>query len=72
MPKPHLFMPNILSAISAIGAIPFIWGLVVLEIWSSVVGGIVIVVSKLWFADRMVCLYDDIKDATPKYKSWLY
>jgi len=72
VPKHHLFMPNILSAISAIGAIPFIWGLVILEIWPTVVGGIVIVISKLWFADRMVWLYEDMKDATPEYRSWSY
>lgn len=72
VPKHHLFMPDILSGISAIGAIPFIWGLVVLELWPTVLGGIVIVISKLWFADRMVWLYEDMKDATPEYKSWLY
>jgi len=72
VPKHHLFMPNILSATSAIGAIPFIWGLVVLEIWPTVLGGIVIIIGKLWFADRMVWLYEDMKDATPEYRSWLY
>jgi len=72
VPKHHLVMPNILSAISAIGAIPFIWGLVVLEMWLTVLGGIVIIISKLWFVDRMVWLYEDMKDATPEYKSWLY
>jgi hypothetical protein len=72
VPKHHLFIPNILSAISAIGVIPFVWGLVVLEIWPTVVGGTVIVISKLWFADRMVWLYNDMKDATPEYRSWLY
>jgi hypothetical protein len=72
VPKHHLLVPNILSVVSAIGAIPFIWGLVVLEIWPTVVGGVVIVISKLWFADRMVWLYEDMKDATPEYRSWLY
>jgi hypothetical protein len=72
VPKHHFLVPNILSAISAIGAVPFIWGLVVLEILPMVVGGIVIVISKLWFADRMVWLYEDMKDATPEYRSWLY
>jgi len=63
VPKHHIFMPNISSVISAIGAILFIWGLVVLGIWPTIVGGIVI--SKLWFADRMVWLYEDMKNATP-------
>jgi hypothetical protein len=72
VPKHHLLVPSILSAISAIGAIPFIWGLVVLEIWQTVLGGIVIIISKIWFVDRMVWLYEDMKDATPEYESWLY
>ena len=72
MPKHHLLVPNILSAINAVGAIPFIWGLVILEIWPTVVGGLVMIISKLWFCDRMVWLYEDMKDATPEYKSWLY
>jgi len=72
VPKHHLYMPDILSAIGLIGAIPFIWGLFVLEIWPTVLGGVVIVISKLWFADRMVWLYEDMKDATSEYKSWLY
>ena len=65
-------MPDILSAANTIGAIPFIWGLVVLEIWPTVVGAVVMVISKLWFCDRMVWLYQDMKDATPEYRSWLY
>ncbi|MFA5129119.1 MAG: DUF6653 family protein [Patescibacteria group bacterium] len=72
VPTHHQYAPNILSAIGAIGAIPFIWGLYALEIWPAVFGGVVIVISKLWFADRMVWLYEDMKDATPEYKSWLY
>lgn len=72
VPKHHLCMPNILSVIGLIGVIPFIWGLFKLEIWLAVLGGVVMVMSKLWFADRMVWLYEDMKDATPEYKSWLY
>jgi hypothetical protein len=32
----------------------------------------VIMLGKLWFVDRMVWLYEDMKDATPEYRSWLY
>ncbi len=72
MRKQHLLVPNILSAINAIGAIPFIWGLVILEICPTILGGIVMIIRKLWFVDRMVWLYEDMRDATPEYGSWLY
>ena len=72
VPAHHRRMPDILSAANTIGAVPFIWGLVALEIWPTIVGAIVMVISKLWFCDRMVWLYEDMKDATPEYRSWLY
>ena len=27
---------------------------------------------KSWFNDRMVLLYEEMKDASPEYRSWLY
>ena len=71
VPEHHYYIPNILSVIGALGAIPFIWGLIWLEIWPTVLGGVVIIISKLWFADRMVWLYEDMKHL-PEYKKWLF
>ena len=50
----------------------FLAGLILLHVWIAVVGGIVTVLFKLWFADRMVWLYEEMKDATPEYRGWLY
>jgi len=72
VPEHHRYVPNILSAVAALGTIPFIWGLIRLEIWPTVLGGVVIIISKLWFADRMVWLYEDMKNKTEEYKKWLY
>jgi len=55
-----------------IGVVLFIYGLVVLHLWLTILGGAVMMISKLWYADRVVWLYEDMKNATPKYKSWLY
>ena len=72
VPSHHTRAPNILSALGALAMIPFIWGLATFEVWPTVLGGIVAFISKLWFADRMVWIYEDMKDATPEYKSWLF
>lgn len=72
VPKRHRYVPNMLSLAAGIGGAFFVWGLIVLDVWPAVFGGAMTVISKLWFADRMVWLYEDMKDATPEYKSWLY
>ncbi|MGQ9719630.1 MAG: DUF6653 family protein [Nitrososphaerales archaeon] len=69
--KHHRYVPNILSAVAVIGIVPFIWGLFMLEVWPTVFGGVVVFISKLWFTDRMVWLYEDMKHL-PEYGEWLY
>ena len=72
VPKHHQRVPNILSIISALG-IPFlILGLVNLEIYPTLMGVILVYMGKLWFIDRMVWLYEDMKDDNSLYRSWLY
>ena len=72
IPRDHCLLPNIITVIGIIGSILFVYGLVVLHLWLTVLGGVVIMISKLWYADRMVWLYEDMKDVTPEYKIWLY
>jgi hypothetical protein len=48
-----------------------VYGLVVLEIWPTVAGASVGILGKTWYVDRMVWLYEDMKD-TPEYGRWLY
>jgi hypothetical protein len=62
----------ILSGFSLLGLPLLIWGLYALEIWPTLLGLAIIVLFKLWFVDRMVWLYEDMKDQVPEYKSWLY
>ena len=72
LPKYHRLVPNILSSLSGIGALCVIWGVYTLDIWPTLFGAVVIYLSKLWFLDRMVWLYQDMKDTKPEYASWLY
>lgn len=72
IPQRHHIMPNILSIAGACGGLLFAWGLVVLHIWLAVVGGMMMFLCKLWFADRMVWLYEDMRETTQEYRDWLY
>jgi hypothetical protein len=48
------------------------WGLYALAIWPTLSGMALIMLGKLWLVDRMVWLYEDMKNASPEYRSWLY
>jgi hypothetical protein len=72
VPEHHRIVPNILSSLSGIGALFVIWGVYTLSVWPTLFGSALIYLSKLWFLDRMVWIYRDMKDKTPGYASWLY
>ncbi|HEU4559603.1 MAG TPA: DUF6653 family protein [Longimicrobium sp.] len=72
VPEHHRRFPHVLSAVAAAG-VPFVvWGLARLEPWPLLFGAALVYAGKLWFLDRMVWLYDDMKDRSPEYQSWLY
>jgi len=72
IPQHYLRPIVVLNIVTASGVPFFVWGLYALEIWPTILGTMLIYVGKMWFLDRMAWLYEDMKDATPKYKSWLY
>ena len=72
IPAHHANAAMILSVLSGLGLPALIYGLVVYDFWAVICGVSVVLLSKLWFLDRMVWLYEDMKDADAKYRSWLY
>ena len=71
VPTRHKILPNILSGVSSIG-LPFvIWGVLQLNIWPTIVGCILVYAGKLWFLDRMVWIYEDVKGTNPEYTNGL-
>ena len=72
IPAHHARAANVLTAVSALGLPPLVWGLVMLEVWPTLFGMALTMLGKLWFVDRMVWLYEDMKDAHPGYRAWLY
>lgn len=71
IPKHQKLLPKILNIISLIGMIFAIWGIVGLNLWASILGIVLAYLGKSWYLDRMVWLFEDMKDL-PEYKQWLY
>ena len=69
LPEHHKTIPNVLNAVQGIGIIFIIWGLYYLDFWPTFFGLILALESKLWYVDRMVCIYEDMKEI-PEYKKW--
>lgn len=70
VPSHHRTAPNILSLVSAIGMIFIFYGVAVFDPWPTIFGTMIAIMGKLWFFDRMVWLWSDMRDATPEYRSW--
>lgn len=62
VPAHHKNVPNILSAIAAIGFLLVIYGIWFFEVWPVLFGCALVYMGKLWFLDRMVWLYEDLKN----------
>ena len=71
LPSHHLRTAQVLMAFSFVGAVLWIFGLATLNAWATVAGIIGVNLPKAWFVDRMVWIYEDMKDADPKYAAWL-
>lgn len=72
VPMSHQRMPIILSGITALGIPLLIWGLWKLNAWPTLCGVLLVYAGKVWFLDRMVWLYEDMKEMTSEYARWLY
>jgi hypothetical protein len=55
----HRTAGRVLTAISALGVLPYAWGLWALDPWAVVAGAILITGAKTWFIDRMAWLWVD-------------
>lgn len=71
IPAHHELAASILAAGSGPGAVLLVYGLADLHLWATLFGLFATMVPKIWFVDRMAWLYQDMRDATPEYASWL-
>lgn len=63
---------KILNAISFLGVLLAIWATVYYSIWGAVLGIALAYLGKSWYLDRMVWLFENMKEKNEEYKSWDY
>ncbi len=61
IPPGHERPALILTGVSVAGIVPFVYGLTVLDPWATLFGLALAMGGKLWFCDRMVWLYEDMR-----------
>ena len=72
IPQHHIPAITVLNIITGSG-LPFsAWGLYQLYIWSVLLGLTLVILGKMWFLDRMVWVYEDMKKHPEEYSSWEY
>lgn len=52
------------------GMLFVIWGVFMFDPWPTLFGVVVVDLSKLWFVDRMVWLWNDMQDTNEEYRNW--
>jgi hypothetical protein len=65
-------VPNIANAYATIGIILLAYGLVVLEVLPVLAGLVIAHGGKIWYIDRMVLLFEDMKKRKIEYAEWEY
>ena len=56
----------------AVGLAPLAYGLVALKAAPTVAGILIVQGGKLWYLDRMVLLFDEMKTRDAEYARWEY
>jgi len=68
----HVTAVRVLLVPTTLGLPVLIWGLYALDIWPTLLGLVLTLGGKLWFLDRMVWIYMDMRSTDDTYASWEY
>jgi hypothetical protein len=71
IPLEHVNAATLLSIGSGIGLLLLVAGLLTHEPAAFLSGGAAVLLCKLWFIDRMVWLYEEMRQRVPEYAAWL-
>jgi hypothetical protein len=72
IPARHRLLPNLLNGVAGAGGLFVVAGIARLKVWPTIFGMALVYLGKVWYLDRMVWLYQDMRDTSPEYQSWLY
>lgn len=72
VPRRHRIVPRVATAIAFVATLLMLWGLWQRDAGVTFLSMAVVMLAKTWFVDRMVWLFEDLKDTTSEYRSWLY
>ena len=70
IPAHHARMAHVTSAVSLAGLAVSLYGLIAGHFTAAALGWAIMMLGKLWFIDRMVWLYEDMRDTNPDYAGW--
>jgi hypothetical protein len=70
--KHQIPLHGILNAVSSTGMILAIGSIIFYSIWGALLGIALAYIGKSWYLDRMVWLYEDMKNENEEYRSWEY
>ncbi|MEP1443620.1 MAG: DUF6653 family protein [Hyphomicrobiales bacterium] len=71
IPAHHRKMAFITSALIFPSFLVMAYGLYAFKIWPTILGMALVILAKVWFCDRMVWLYDNMRKENAVYASWL-
>jgi len=71
IPSHHVTMAHTLTWLATVGLPVLIYGLFSLNLWAILLGNFLVIFPKVWFVDRMVWIYEDMKDRDPEFQRWL-
>lgn len=71
IPAHHALAAALLSGLAGLAFLAAVAGAVANNLAWTVGAGSLSWLAKMWFVDRMVWLYEDMKHATSEYRSWL-
>ncbi len=68
IPRHHVKAAFALTILSMMGTVILLYGLITLESLSTIAGCITTYLGKLWFVNKMMWLFEDLKEH-PKFKN---